>query len=117
MRLITQTDGDVSIYFDVIDENEYGIDNWSWKQILLNNHTEYDRGLIRGLLPLAYIFGFCKSFRKKTKGLDFELELGTSKRNKDFLYTTFGDEVVNVTNNSINLLLGTLIHSPETENF
>ena len=62
MRLVTQKDGDLSTYFDIIDESEDGINDSSLKQIPINNHIEANRGLIRGHLPLEYIFGFCKSF-------------------------------------------------------
>ena len=58
MRLVTQKDGDLSTYFDKIDESENFINDSSLKQILINNHTEADRGLFRGHLPLEYIFGF-----------------------------------------------------------
>ena len=62
MRLITQKDGDLSTYFDVTDESEDKINNSSLKKILIDNHTEANRGLIRGHLPLEYIFGFARSF-------------------------------------------------------
>ena len=58
MRLVTQRDSDLSTYFDIIDESEDEINNSSLKKILINNHTEANRGLIRGHLPLEYIFGF-----------------------------------------------------------
>ena len=52
MRLVTQKDGDLSSYFDIIDQSEDGIDNSSIKQVLINNHTADNRGVIRGRLPL-----------------------------------------------------------------
>ena len=105
MRLVTQKDGDMSTYVDILDENELGINNSSLKKILINNHTEANRGLIRGHLPLKYIFGFARSFKKITKGLGFELDLRTSNRTRDILYTTLGDNVFNVTINSISLFV------------
>ena len=72
MRSVTQKDGDLSTYFDIIDESENGINDSSLKQILINNHTEANRALIKGHLPLEYIFGFARSFKKITKGLGFE---------------------------------------------
>ena len=60
MRLVTQKDGDLSTYFDIIDEKEDAILNLSLKKILINNHSDDNKGLIRGYLPLEYIFGFCK---------------------------------------------------------
>ena len=40
MRLVTQKDGDISTYFDRIDENETGINSSSLQQLLINNHIE-----------------------------------------------------------------------------
>ena len=69
-----------------IDLNEINIS--SLKKILINNHTEANRGLIRGHLPLQYLFSFARSFIKITKGLGFELDLRTPNRKQDVLYTT-----------------------------
>ena len=115
MRLVTEKDGDLSTYFDIIDENEDKINDSSLKRILINNHTEANRGLIRGYLPLENIWGFARSFKKITKGLGFELDFRTSNRKRDILYTTLGDNDVNVTINSISLFIPQLIPSPETQ--
>ena len=115
MRLTTQKDGDLSSYFDIIDESEAGIDNSSLKQILINNHSEANRGIIRGHLPLEYIFGFAKSFKTITKGLGFELDLRTSNRKRDILCTTLGDEDVSVTINNISLFVPQIIPTHETQ--
>ena len=64
MRLVTEKYGDLSTYFDMFDESEDGINNSSLKHILIDNHTEANRGVVRGQLPLEYIFGFCRSFKK-----------------------------------------------------
>ena len=115
MRLVTQKEGDLSTYFDIIDESEGEMNNTTLKKILIDNHTEANRGLIRGHLPLEYIFGFCRSFKKITKGLGFELDLRTSNRKEGILYTTLGDNDVNVTINSISLFIPQIIPSPETQ--
>ena len=115
MRLVTQKDGDLSTYFDKIDESENAINDSSLKRILINNHTDANKGLIRGQLPLEYIFGFARSFKNITKGLGFELDLRTSNRKRDILYTTLGDNYVNVTINSISLFIPQIIPSPETQ--
>ena len=115
MRLITPKDGDLSTYFDIIDESVNKINDSSLKQILINNHTEANRGLIRGHLPLEYIFGFARSLKKITKGLGFELDLRTSNRKQEFLYTTLDDNDVSVTINSISLFVPQIIPSPETQ--
>ena len=115
MRLVTEKDGDLSTYFDIINESEGGINDSTLKKILINNHTEANRGLIRGHLPLEYISGFARSFKKITKGLGFELDLRTSNRKRDILYTTLDDDDVNVTINNISLFIPQLIPSPETQ--
>ena len=115
MRLVTQKDGDLSTYFDIIDEKKDAILNSSLKKILIIIHSDDNKRLIRGYLPLENIFGFCKSFKKITKGLGFELDLRTSNRKQDILYTTLGDNDVNVTNTSISLFIPQIIPSPETQ--
>ena len=60
MWLTTQRDVDLFSYFDVIDENEIAINHSSLKQIFIRNHSEANRGLIRGHLPLEFMFVFCK---------------------------------------------------------
>ena len=67
MRLVTQKDGDLSKYFDIIDESEDKINSPSLKKKLIDNHTEANRGLIRGHLSLEYIFGFARSFKKNKR--------------------------------------------------
>ena len=115
MRLVTQKDGDLSTYFDIIDESEDEINNTSLRLTLLDNHVEANRGLLVGHLPLEYLFGFCRSFKKITKGLGFELDLRTSNRKQDILYTTLEDNDVNVTINSISLFVPQIIPSQETQ--
>ena len=115
MRLVTQKDGDLSTYFDIIDESEGQINNSSLKQILINNHTDHNKGIFSGHLPLQNIFGFARSFKKITKELGFELDFRTSNRKRDILYTTMGDEDVYVTINSISLFIPQIIPSPETQ--
>ena len=109
MRLVTQKDGDLSTYFDIINESEDEINNTSLRQILIDNHSEANRGLLRGHLPLEFIFGFARSLKKITKGFGFELGVRTSNRKRDILYTTLGDNDVNVTINSISLFIPQMI--------
>ena len=66
-------------------------------------------------MPVEYIFGFPRSFEKITKRLGFELGLRTLNRKRDNLYTTLGDNIVNVTINSINLFIPQIIPSPGTQ--
>ena len=116
MRLLTQKDGDLSSYFDKIDETEAEINNTTLKHMLINSHTNEDnRGKIRANLPLEYIFGFCKTFKKITKGLGFELQLKTSNEKNNILYTTPGGNDINVTINSIYLYIPSLVPSAEQQ--
>ena len=105
MRVASQKDGDLSTYFGIIDESEAGIESSSLKQKLIVNHTESNRGIIRGHLPLEYVFGFCKSCRKITKSIGFEIDLRTSNTKQDILFTTLRGNDVNVTINSISLYI------------
>ena len=106
MRLLTQKDGDLSSYFDKINETEADIGESSLKKMLIDSHTNEDNnGKIRANLPLEHIFGFCKTFKKITKGLEFELQLKKSNEKNNILYTTLGGNDVNVTINSIYLYI------------
>ena len=118
MRLLTQKDGDLSSYFDKIVEREASIGDSTLKHMLINSHTNDDnKGKIRANLPLEHIFGFCKTFKKITKGLGFELQLKTSNEKKNILFTNnaFGINNVNVTTNSIYLHIPSLIPSAEQQ--
>ena len=65
LRLLTHKDGDLSTYFDNIDETRTGIVNTSFKHLLFINHTNDDNKCkIKGHLTLEHIFGFCKMFKK-----------------------------------------------------
>ena len=91
MRLITEKDGDLSACFDLIDETEGEFDNSSLKKILINNHTDANKGLVRDHLPLEYEVVFCIKVKKNNQRSWFELDLRTSKSKRDILYTTLGD--------------------------
>ena len=82
MRLLTQKDGDLSSYFDKIDERVAKIGDSTLKKLLIDSRTNEDnKGKIIANLPLEHLFGFCKTFKKITKGLGFELQLKTSNEN------------------------------------
>ena len=66
MPFVTQKDGGLSTFCDIIVEIEAGIDDSSLKQILINNHIADNRSIFIGhLLMRIFYFGFCESFRKK----------------------------------------------------
>ena len=116
MRLLTQKEGDLSSYFDKIDETEAGINNSTLKHLLIDRHTNDDnKSKIRANLPLEHIFGFCKTIKKITKDLGFELQLKTSNEKHNIFYTTLGGNDVNVTINSIFLFIPSLVPSAEQQ--
>ena len=41
------------------------------QKMLIDNHTDTNKGKIKGYLCLEDIFGFCKTFKKVTKNLGF----------------------------------------------
>ena len=116
IRLLTLKDGDLSSYFDKIDETEAGINNSTLKHMFIDSHSnEENKGKIRANLPLEHIFGFCKTFKKITKGLGFELQLKTSNEKQNIIYTTLGGNGINVTINSIYLYIPSLVPSAEQQ--
>ena len=116
LRLLTQRDGDLSSCFDKIDETEAGINNSTIKQMIIDSHTNEDnKGKIGADLPLEHFFGFCKTFKKITKALRFELQLKTSNEIQNFIYTTLGGNSGNVTINSIYLYIPSLVTSAEQQ--
>ena len=118
MRLLTQKDRDLSSYFDRIDERVAGIADSTLKHMLIDSHTNEDnKGKIRSYLPLEHIFGFCKTLKKITKGLGFELQLKTSNEKQNIICTSlgFGENDINVVINSIYLYIPSLVPSTEQQ--
>ena len=118
MILLTQKDGDLSSYFDKIDEGVAGIGDSTLKHMLIDSHTHDDnKGKIKANLPLELVFGFCKTFKKITKGLEFELQLKISNEKRNIIYThhVFGEIDIIVTINSIYLYIPTLVPSAEQQ--
>ena len=76
MRLSTSKDSDL---FSCFDENyENALDNNIFlEQLLIINHTDANKGKIKGHLPLERIFGFCKTIKRITKNLAFYLTVKT----------------------------------------
>ena len=93
MRALTSKDGDLLSHFNNFNETQNGSNNTLLKQMLFNNHTEANRGKIKGHLPLEHIFGFCKTFKKITKNLGFHLTFRTNDL-QDILFTTLGDDII-----------------------
>ena len=105
MRSSTSKDGNLLSQFDNINE-DIGVDenatsdnirSTSLQKMLVRNHTEANRGKIRGQLSLEDKFCFCKTFKKITKNLGFQLTFKTNNL-QNIIYTTIPDATqINVT--------------------
>ena len=73
------------------------------------------KGKIIANLPLENNFGFCKTFKKITKGSGFELQLKTSNEKQNFIYKTLGGNYVIVTINSLYLYKPSFVPSTEQQ--
>ena len=83
------------------------------QKLLIDNHTDANKGKIRGYLHLENIFGFFKTFKKLTKNLGFHLLFKTNDL-QDIKYTSMDDDI-NVTIDSLYLFVPNLIPSVETQ--
>ena len=81
--------------------------------MLIDNHTDGNKGKIKEYLYLEEIFGFCKTFKEVTKNLGFPLMFKTNDI-QDIIYTSMADDI-NVTINSLYLFVQNLIPSVETQ--
>ena len=124
MRAISNKDGDLLSQFDNIIEIDISvlkrladlpvqIRETPHQKMLINNHTDANKGKIKGYLYLEDIFGFCKTFRKVTKNLVFHLTFKTNDL-QDIIYTSMTDDI-NVTNNNLYLYVPNLLPSVETQ--
>ena len=66
MRLLTSKESHLSSFFDKSGESPLS-DNNFFRRILVNNHTDANKGKYKGELALEHIFGFCTTFKKITK--------------------------------------------------
>ena len=124
MRVISNEDGDLLSQFDNINENVIPVLNrladpptqiqsTPHQKMLINNHTDANKGKIKGYLYLEDIFGFCKTFKKVTKNLGFHLSFKTNDL-QDIIYTSMTDDI-NVTINNLYLYVPNLIPSVESQ--
>ena len=81
--------------------------------MLIDYHTDANKGKIKGYLYLEDIFGFCKTFKKVTKKLGLHI---TFKRNdlQNIIYSSMADDI-NVTTNNLYLYVPKLIPNVETQ--
>ena len=124
MKVISNKDDDLLSQFGNINENDIPllerladlppqIRSTPLQKMLIDNHTDADKGKIKGYLYLEDIFGFCKTFKKVTKNLGFHLTFKTANL-QDIIYTSMEDDI-NVTINSLYLYIPNLIPSVETQ--
>ena len=84
MKVISNEDGDLLSQFVNINENDIPILEQlvnlppqnrvpPLQKMLIDNHTDANKGKIKGYLYLEGIFGFCRTFNKVTKIWDFTL--------------------------------------------
>ena len=89
MRATSNKDGDLLSQFDNINENDIPVLNriadlpvqirdTPHQKKLINNHTDANKGKIKGYLYLEDIFGFCETFKEVTKTLGFHLQFKTN---------------------------------------
>ena len=124
MKVISNKDDDLLSQFGNINENDIPllerladlpvqIRDTPNQKMLIDNHTDADKGKIKGYLYLEDIFGFCKTFKKVTKNLGFHVMFKTANL-QDIIYTSMEDEI-NVTINSLYLYIPKLIPGVETQ--
>ena len=120
MRVISIKDGDLLSQFDNTSENDIPILNRladlpvemrdkPHQKMLIDNHTDANKGKIKGYLYLEDIFGFCKTFKKVTKNLGFHLSFKTNDL-QDIIYISLTDDI-NVTNIKLYLYVPNLLPS------
>ena len=124
MRAISNKDGALLSQFDNINENDIPIleslanlppqiRDTSHHKKLINNHTDANKGKIKGYLYLEDIFGFCKTLKKVTKILGFHLTFKTNEL-QFIIYSSMADDI-NVTINILYLYVPNLIQNVEAQ--
>ena len=124
MRVISNKDGDLLSQFDNINENDIPIlerianlppqiRDTPHQKMLINNHTDANKGKIKGYLYLEDIFGFCKAFKKVNKNLGFHLMFKTNDL-QNIIYSSMGG-YINMTINNLYLYVPNLIPNVETQ--
>ena len=124
MRVISNKGGDLLSQFEHFNENDIPVlerlaelppqtRSAPHQKMLQNNHTDANKGKVKGYLYLEDIFVFCRIFKKVPKHLGFHLMLKTADL-PDILYTSMTDNI-NVTIKNLYLFLPNLIPSVETQ--
>ena len=124
MKVISNKDDDLLSQFGNINENDIPllerladlppqIRSTPHQKMLIDNHTDANKGEIKGYLYIEDIFGFCKTFKKVTKNLGFHIMFKAANL-QDNIYTSMADKI-NVTSNNLYLYILNLIPSVETQ--
>ena len=124
MRAVSNKDGDLLSQFDNLNENDIPVLNrladlpvkirdTPHQKMLINNHTDVNKGKIKGYLYLEDVFGFCKTFKKVKKNLVFHLTFKTNDL-QDIIYTSMTGNI-DVTIYNLYLYVPNLIPSVETQ--
>ena len=124
MRAISEKDGDLLSQFDNINGNDIPIlerladlptqiRSTPHQKMLIDNHTDANKGKIKGYLYLEDLFGFCKTFKKVTKNLGFHLTFKTND-SQNIIYSSMADDN-NVTTNKLYLYVPNLVPNVETQ--
>ena len=123
MKVISSKDNDLLSQFGKINENDIHhlerlaslppqIRSTLQQKMLIDNHTNPNKGKIKRYLYLEDFFGFCKTF-KVSKNLGFYVTFKTNDL-QDIRNTSMDDDI-NVTINSLYLFIPNLIQSVETQ--
>ena len=124
MRAISNKDGDLSSQFDNINENDISIlerlqdlpvqiRDTPYQKMLIKNHTDVNKGKIKGYLYLEDTLGFCKTFKRVTKNLGFHLTFKTNDL-QNIIYSSMADDI-NVTINNLYLYVPNFLPNVETQ--
>ena len=124
MRVISNKDGVLLSQFDNTNENDIPIlerlsdlppqiRSTPHQKMLIDNHTDANKGKTKGFLYLEVIFGFCKTFKKVTKNLGFRITFKTNDL-QNITYSSIADDI-NVSINNLYLYVPNLIPNVETQ--
>ena len=124
IKVISNKDDDLLSQFGNINENDIPllersadllpqIRSTPHQKMLIENHTDPNKGKTKEYLYLEVIFGFCKNFKKVTKNLGSHIMFKTANL-QDIIYTSMADDI-HVTIKSLYLLVPNLIPSVETQ--
>ena len=124
MKVISNKDDDLLSQFGNFNENDKPllerladlppqIRSTPHQKKLIDNHTDPNKGKIKGYLYLEDIFGFCKTIKMVTKNLGFTITFKAANL-QDSIYKSMADDI-NVTINSLCLYIPNLIPSVKTQ--